>query len=57
MHMEKSLHWLPKLSLKVKVIKAEHAVSVNNLFVIPIIIIPQGHIIEICTKVSEIHKM
>ena len=48
----KSLHGLPKFSLKGKFIQVGNAESINMLFIIPSI---QDYMSEICTMVSEIH--
>ena len=51
----KSLHGLPKFSSKAAVIQVENGESVNILFIIPIIVIVQGHMFEIYMMVFKIH--
>ena len=52
----KSLHLLPKFISKTQRIQVGNGQYVSALFIIPIIIDMHGHIFEIYTLVSKIHK-
>ena len=52
----KSLHLLPKFTLKTQSIQVGNGQYVSVLFIIPIIIDIHGHRFEIYTLVSKIHK-
>ena len=52
----KSLHSLPKFTLKTQRIQVANGQYVSVLFVIPIIMDIHGHRIEIYTLVSKIHE-
>ena len=48
----KFLHRYLKLSTKAQVIQVDKGGGVNIFFIVPIFIIIQGHLFEICTMVS-----
>ena len=52
----KSLHLLPKFASKTHRIQVGYGQYVSILFVLPIIVITNGHIFEIYTLVSKIHE-
>ena len=52
----KSLHLLPKFTLKTQRIQVDNGKYISVLFIIPIIIDIHGHKFEIYTLVSEIHE-
>ena len=52
----KSLHTLPKFAATTQRIQVGNGQRISLLFIIPVIIEVHGHIFEIYTLVSEIHK-
>ena len=54
-YLQKSLHGVPKVSSKAKIIQVGKGASVNIIFIIPILVTIQGHMFEIYITVSKLH--